>query len=75
MRNIFSLVAFVSLSLSSWAQGRIEGKIFEAESKQPVSRIIVKLVAPSFERYTKTNDIGEYFFESLNTGIFTIVIS
>jgi hypothetical protein len=75
MRNIFSLVAFISLSLSSWAQGRIEGRIFEAESKQPVNRILVKLVAPTFERYTKTNDIGEYFFESLNTGIFTIVIS
>lgn len=64
MRNIFSLVAFISLSLSSWAQGRIEGRIFEAESKQPVSRIIVKLVAPTFEKYTKTNNIGEYFLRA-----------
>lgn len=75
MRNIFSLVSFILFSASSWSQGRLEGKVFEADSKQPVNRISVKLVAPTFERYTKTNDIGEYFFESLNTGIFTIVIS
>lgn len=74
MKN-FILLLSTFLSLSGWSQGRIEGRVLEAETKAAIKHVQVKLVAPTFERFTTTDEFGNYVFENLNTGIFTIVVS
>jgi len=63
------------LSLSVFAQGKIEGKVIETESKSPIVRVKVKLVSPTFERLTTTDEAGNYEFDNIRTGNYTIVIS
>ncbi|MFN9321410.1 MAG: carboxypeptidase-like regulatory domain-containing protein, partial [Chitinophagales bacterium] len=74
MRYYLLMLAMI-LSLSGWAQGRIEGKVLEAETKAAVKRVQVKLVAPTFERFTTTDEFGNYVFDNLSTAIFTIIVS
>ena len=74
MKFIYLFTALF-LGFNAQSQGRIEGKVVETESKAPVQRVQVKLVAPTFEKFTTTSATGDYVFENLNTGIYTIVVS
>lgn len=69
------LLLFLVYSTHASAQGRIEGKVIESGTNLSVSRLPIKLVATTFEKYALTNEFGEFVFENLNTGIYTIVIS
>lgn len=74
MRNCLSCI-FILFSILSYGQGRIEGKVKESGTDRLIPQLKVKLVAPTFERFVSTNSNGEFQFDNLNTGIYTIVIS
>lgn len=76
MKNIFIIVLSFFCSTIVYSQlGRIEGKVVDAEKQEAISNLKVKLVAPNLERTITTNSTGEFFFENLNTGLYTIVVS
>lgn len=76
MRKIYSTaIILVLLATTAIAQGQISGKVEEKTENKPVSNIIVKIISASFEKETKTNDLGEYVFENIYSGTYTIIVS
>jgi hypothetical protein len=74
MKFFYTIVLTLMTSLV-FSQGKIEGKVVEAESKAPIVRVKVKLVSPTFERIVNTDAAGNYVFENIRTGSYTLVVS
>lgn len=63
------------LGQMSYAQSRIEGRVLDGDSNTIMSNVEVKLIAPNYERVTRTDADGHFSFENINTGSYTLVVA
>lgn len=73
--KLFYTIILILITTAAFSQGKIEGKVVEAETKTPIVQVNVKLVSPSFERIVQTDAVGNYSFINIRTGNYTLVIS
>lgn len=74
-KKLSILIFILFCTVYSYSQGEIRGKVEDKSDNSPVKSVIVKLVGPTYEKETKTDENGEYVFTNIYSGTYTIVIT
>ncbi|HRP54968.1 TonB-dependent receptor [Agriterribacter sp.] len=72
MKKVFSLLMMLAVAITAFAQHPLHGKIVEKDSGQPVANASIGL---SGNRNAVSDENGDFYFNHLKEGSYTITVS
>lgn len=70
IRKIIYTILFISFSIAAVAQGQLQGKVYDAETNEKLDG--ANMVIMELQRGISTNNQGEFLFENIKSGEYTL---